>query len=123
MRRLGDELAAARHRITQLEREARRRQAEGQALSPERHAQALAALESRLRAEHEEAMAAIVAEWKARSDRLRRGNADAIVALRREHQDQLDALEAARQQGAGRPRASASEKVVPRKAVTGDRSG
>jgi len=73
------------------------------ALSPQQHQEALEALESRLAAEHEAAVAAAIGEWKGKMERLRRGHADTLVALRREHQDQIDAIRAAQQRKPAEP--------------------
>jgi hypothetical protein len=111
LRRLGEELAAARSKAAQP----------GQAQLVARHAEAIKALETRLREEKDQAVAAAVAEWKAKMERLRRGHADAMAALRREHEDQLLAL--ARQEGLGaRSPGDPAAKVVPLKAVNRDRS-
>jgi len=115
LRRLREELAVAHGRVAQFEA--------APVLSPQQHAAALEELESRLRAEHEGAIAAVVAEWKAKMDRLRRGHADTVAALRREHHDQLDAVQAARQRSAAAAHPDQREKVVSIKAATGDRSG
>ena len=113
LRRVGEELAAVRAKAAPP----------GPAQVQARHAEALKALEARLREEKDQAVAAAAAEWKAKMERLRRGHADAVAALRREHQDLLGALEAAQQKLAKpRPLPEQSDKVVPLKAVTSDRS-
>jgi kinesin family protein 4/21/27 len=119
LRRVGEELANARRQVAQLEREARQREAIGAARSAEEQADALRSLEARLREEREQAVAALASEWKERMDRLRSRHADHVAAMKREHQDQLEALEAARRQGAARQRAAepTTENVVPLKVV------
>jgi hypothetical protein len=114
LRRLGEELAAARSKAAQP----------GPVQLLARHAEAMKAQEARLLAEKDQAVAAAVVEWKAKMERLRRGHADAMAALRREHEDQLLALDTARQEGlATRPPSDPTGKVVPLKAVNRDRSG
>lgn len=114
LRRVHEELAAARRKATPP----------GPSHVLARQADALSALEARLTEEKEQAVAATVAEWKAKVERLRRGHADALAALRHEHEEQLLALEAARQERpAAPPAAEAGGRVVPLKAVNRDRSG
>lgn len=115
LRRLREELGAARAQIAQLSEVPTAGQVSAE------QAAALEALEQRLVRDQEEAVAASVAEWKAKIDRLRRGHADAMAAQRREHQDQIEALDRAR----APPRLPASapeDKVVSIKTATRDRS-
>ena len=90
-------------------------EAGGSLRSAEEQAEALRNLESRLRAEHEERIAELAADWKDRLERLRSRHADHVAALKREHQDQMDALAAAHPRQ--RPAEGAGENVVPLKAV------
>jgi hypothetical protein len=116
LRRLGEELAAARAKAAQP----------GPSQVLARHAEALKSLETRLHEEKEQAVAAAAAEWKAKLERLRRGHADALAALRREHEDQLLALGVARNEAGATDQRAATDgagKVVPiKKPAARDRS-
>ena len=104
LRLLREELEVARGQVAQFEA--------APVLSQQQHAEALEELESRLRVEHEAAIAAVVAEWKAKMDRLRRGHADTVAALRQEHQDQLDAVQAALQRSAAEAQPDQSSEAI-----------